>query len=79
MMEAVGVLVRRPLPAACRAAVARLWFGVALALAGCSAGAPSVATVTDPTITVTITSAGNQTGAMGHWYVSRYTGWNQTG
>ena len=65
MIKTVGVLVRRRLSATCRAALALSWFGAALALAGCSAGAPSAVGGGAPPVTVTIASAENQTGEDG--------------
>ena len=64
-MHAVRSLVRRLHSGSVRSARALPWLGAALAMAmaGCSAGAPSAASGAEPIVTVTIAAGGDETGS----------------
>ena len=67
MVQAVRGLVRRLHSGSVRSARALPWLGaaltLALALAGCSAGAPSAASGAEPIVTVTIAAGGDEPGS----------------
>ena len=65
MVQAVRGLVRKLHSGSVRSARALPWLGAALtlAMAGCSAGAPSAASGAEPIVTVTIAAGGDETGS----------------